>query len=77
MQRLNLSGEKCPMALLKTKRWVGQFETGESAELIISSNGDTRDITRYLAANGFQITQQSLADNLIILHIKTEKQDPC
>lgn len=55
MLQLDVSGDTCPLSLLKTKRWLKQQTSGELVELVVRDSNDSKDIWRYL-----QQTQQDI-----------------
>ncbi|MDV5172394.1 sulfurtransferase TusA family protein [Photobacterium rosenbergii] len=62
---LNLTTERCPMALLLAKRAVQTLNGGDKLEIHITDTGARQDIPRYLSNHGFFIdvrldTQQVL-----------------
>ena len=52
---LNLTTERCPMALLLAKRAVKSLAIGDTLEIHISDTGARQDIPRYLSNHGFFI----------------------
>ncbi|KLV06730.1 sulfurtransferase TusA family protein [Photobacterium ganghwense] len=68
---LNLTAERCPMALLLAKRAVQNLHSGESMEIHVTDTGARQDIPRYLSNHGFTIEVR--VDNHQVLEIIVTK----
>ncbi|MCW8331778.1 sulfurtransferase TusA family protein [Photobacterium sp. SDRW27] len=69
---LNLTSERCPMALLLAKRATRELGFGQYLRIHISDAGARQDIPRYLLNNGFNIEEQ--ADSQLELVITVTKR---
>ncbi|KLU99222.1 sulfurtransferase TusA family protein [Photobacterium aphoticum] len=56
---LDLTAERCPMALLLAKRATHALERGEHMEIHMTDAGARQDIPRYLTRHGFEIKVQA------------------
>ncbi|PSW09781.1 sulfurtransferase TusA family protein [Photobacterium sanctipauli] len=69
---LNLTTERCPMALLLAKRATKTLVVGQQIEIHITDTGARQDIPRYLINHGFNI--EVLADSHQALVINVTKR---
>lgn len=69
---LNLTTERCPMALLLAKRAAQSLNVGDKLEIHITDTGARQDIPRYLSNHGFIIDVQ--LDNRQVLEIIVTKR---
>lgn len=69
---LNLTAERCPMALLLAKRAANDLEPGEQMVILITDTGARQDIPRYLSTHGFTIDVQ--VNNHHVLEIIVTKR---
>lgn len=69
---LNLTTERCPMALLIAKRAVHALDVGDTLEIHITDTGARQDIPRYLSNHGFFIDVR--LDNQLVLEIIVTKR---
>lgn len=70
---LNLTSERCPMALLLAKRATKGLCFGQRLKIHLSDEGARQDIPRYLLNHGFNI--EELADcqqELVIIVTKRQ-----
>ncbi|MGF1683690.1 sulfurtransferase TusA family protein [Photobacterium minamisatsumaniensis] len=70
---LNLTAERCPMALLMAKRATKALSVGQQIEIHIADSGARQDIPRYLIANGFNIEVQADSHQVLVI-IVTKRQ---
>lgn len=59
IQSLNLTSERCPMALLLAKRASKDLSVGQILQIHISDPGGRQDIPRYLLNHGFNVEIQA------------------
>ncbi|AJR07693.1 putative SirA family protein [Photobacterium gaetbulicola Gung47] len=69
---LNLTTERCPMALLMAKRAVHALDVGDTLEIHVTDTGARQDIPRYLSNHGFFIDVR--LDNQQVLEIIVTKR---
>ncbi|MGF1727247.1 sulfurtransferase TusA family protein [Photobacterium nomapromontoriensis] len=69
---LNLTTERCPMALLLAKRAANELESCERLAIQITDTGARLDIPRYLSTHGFSIEVQE--DSPHVLEIIVTKR---
>ncbi|MGR5066393.1 sulfurtransferase TusA family protein [Photobacterium sp. DNB22_13_2] len=69
---LNLTTERCPMALLIAKRAVQALDVDDKLEIHITDTGARLDIPRYLSNHGFFIDVR--LDNQQVLEIIVTKR---
>lgn len=70
MLQLDVSGDTCPLSLLKTKRWLKQQTSGELVELVIRDSNDSKDIWRYLQQTQQDILQVRPAEGLVYYQLR-------
>ncbi|WP_338046946.1 sulfurtransferase TusA family protein [Photobacterium alginatilyticum] len=70
---LNLTSERCPMALLLAKRATKVLCCGQRLKIHISDQGARQDIPRYLLNHGFDIEQQAACPQELVI-IVTKRQ---
>ncbi|MGF1688263.1 sulfurtransferase TusA family protein [Photobacterium japonica] len=72
---LDLTAERCPMALLLAKRATHALKKGEKMEIHMTDAGARQDIPRYLSTQGMAI--EVLMDSHHVLAITVTKGDNC
>ena len=70
---LNLTTERCPMALLMAKRAAQKLNAGDRLEIHITDTGARQDIPRYLSNHGFFIDVR-LENQQVLEIIVTKRQ---
>ena len=70
MQRLDLTWQRCPLPLLKTKQALVSAEKGENVEVVTSDSGSLRDIPLYLKRTDHQLLKQWQEDDLFYFMIE-------
>ncbi|MDX1304431.1 sulfurtransferase TusA family protein [Photobacterium sp.] len=71
IQALNLTSERCPMALLLAKRASKSLRFGQVLRIHISDPGGRQDIPRYLLNHGFNVeVQADVYQELVIIVTK-------
>nr|WP_086941216.1 sulfurtransferase TusA family protein [Thaumasiovibrio occultus] len=65
-QTLDLRNERCPMALLKVKRWYAVQSFAASLEIYLSDSASVQDIEKYLHRLKYTTATQTLNSGLLI-----------
>ncbi|HLV77533.1 MAG TPA: sulfurtransferase TusA family protein [Marinobacter sp.] len=58
-RKLDASGLRCPMPLLKTKLELNAMAPGERIEVLATDAGSSRDIPAYIAMSSHRLVSQS------------------
>ena len=66
MHTLDLSGIKCPMPVLKTKKFLAQIESGEKVEIITTDPDSLKDLQDFFHKTGNHLKSQTQLSNKII-----------
>ncbi len=74
-QTLNLCEERCPMALLRAKRFCAHMQDGERASILVTDKQSLHDMVRYFQAHSFSV-QQEESDLISTLTVQKERQSP-
>ena len=72
MQTLDLTGQACPLPLLKTKQALISLQKGEILQVITSDPGSLRDIPLYLQRCQHQLLKQWQQDTCYYFQISVE-----
>ncbi|NLS13193.1 sulfurtransferase TusA family protein [Vibrio sp. SM6] len=67
LQHLDLRGERCPMALLRAKRFAAEFSSPQPWTLSVSDAASMQDIQRYFLHCGWQIQCQTQATDYLLM----------
>jgi len=70
MLQLDVSGDICPLSLLKTKRWLKQQQNGQLVELIVKDSQDSKDIWRYLQQTKQDVLEVKSAHGQIFYQLR-------
>ncbi|WP_261601916.1 sulfurtransferase TusA family protein [Photobacterium sp. TY1-4] len=70
---LDLTAERCPMALLLAKRATKALRYGQRMKIHLSDTGARQDIPRYLLNHGFTL-EELVADAQSLVIIVTRRQ---
>lgn len=72
---LNLCEERCPMSLLKAKRFCAHMQDGERASILVTDKQSLRDMVRYFQTHSFSV-QLEECDLISTLTVQKERQSP-
>ncbi|WP_036801012.1 MULTISPECIES: sulfurtransferase TusA family protein [Photobacterium] len=64
---LDLTAERCPMALLLAKRATRELHCGQRLEIYISDAGARQDIPRYLLNHGFNVEELTATSQQLVI----------
>lgn len=70
---LDLTSERCPMALLLAKRAAKGLSFDQGLQIHIADSGARQDIPRYLLNHGFNIEEQADSQQELVI-IVTKRQ---
>ncbi|WP_299021754.1 sulfurtransferase TusA family protein [uncultured Photobacterium sp.] len=70
---LDLTSERCPMALLLAKRATVDLRFGQRLRIHISDAGARQDIPRYLLNHGFNVEEQAVSQQELVITV-TKRQ---
>jgi selenium metabolism protein YedF len=62
MKTLDVTGKKCPMPLIETKKALMESEAGESLTIFIDSETSVKNVTHYLKDNNIPVTSRKNGD---------------
>jgi len=72
---LDLCEERCPMALLKAKRFCAQLQPGEAVSILVTDKHSLHDMLRYFETHSFSV-QRNESDRFSTLIVVRERQTP-
>ncbi|MBX9867479.1 MAG: sulfurtransferase TusA family protein [Burkholderiales bacterium] len=70
MQQLNLVGLKCPIPVLKTKKFLATLDSEQQVTITTDDPASEKDLQEFCRKTGNQLIQQFNQDNLIITIIQ-------
>lgn len=70
MQQLNLIGLKCPIPVLKTKKFLATLDSEQQVTITTDDPASEKDLQEFCRKTGNQLIQQFNQDNLIITIIQ-------
>ncbi|WP_413113925.1 sulfurtransferase TusA family protein [Thaumasiovibrio sp. DFM-14] len=74
IQILDLKSERCPMALLKVKRFVTTVASDHVIDVYLQDRASLADIQRYLKQQQYSVTMMPSPDPVVVLRIQKEKK---
>nr|WP_275112836.1 sulfurtransferase TusA family protein [Rhodoblastus sphagnicola] len=72
MKTLDLRGLKCPMPVLKTKKFLATMAPGEKVEVLCTDPMSLVDVPHLLRQTGDVLEAQSRADGVAVFVIRRE-----
>lgn len=70
MLELNLSGQNCPLPVLKTKKFLNDLDSGTEVMIITTDPASFLDLQEFCSKTGHGLLSQEKNDNQIITKIK-------
>ena len=70
MQQLNLVGLKCPIPVLKTKKFLATLDSEQQVTITTDDPASEKDLQEFCRKTGNLLIQQFNQDNLIITIIQ-------
>ena len=70
MQQLNLVGLKCPIPVLKTKKFLATLDSEQQVTITTDDPASEKDLQEFCRKTGNSLIQQFNQDNLIITIIQ-------
>lgn len=70
MQQLNLVGLKCPIPVLKTKKFLATLDSEQQVTITTDDPASEKDLQEFCRKTGNHLIQQFNQDNLIITIIQ-------
>ena len=70
MQQLDLVGLKCPIPVLKTKKFLATLDSEQQVTITTDDPASEKDLQEFCRKTGNQLIQQFNQDNLIITIIQ-------
>ena len=70
MQQLNLIGLKCPIPVLKTKKFLATLDSEQQVTITTDDPASEKDLQEFCRKTGNQLIQQFNQDNFIITIIQ-------
>jgi tRNA 2-thiouridine synthesizing protein A len=70
MQQLNLVGLKCPIPVLKTKKFLATLDSEQQVTVTTDDPASEKDLQEFCRKTGNHLIQQFNQDNLIITIIQ-------
>jgi len=70
MQQLNLVGLKCPIPVLKTKKFLATLDSEQQVRITTDDPASEKDLQEFCRKTGNHLIQQFNQDNLIITIIQ-------
>ncbi|ASN03906.1 sulfurtransferase TusA family protein [Virgibacillus necropolis] len=67
---LNAKGLACPMPIVKTKKAIGEINSGEVLEVHATDQGAKSDLTAWAKSGGHQLLKDTEEDNVLKFWIK-------
>ncbi len=67
---LDAKGLACPMPIVKTKKAMGEIESGEILEVQATDAGAKADLTAWTESTGHELLDSSEADGVFTFYIK-------
>jgi len=67
---LDAKGLACPMPIVKTKKAIGEIESGEVLEVHATDKGAKSDISAWVQSGGHELLEQTEEDDVLKFWIK-------
>ncbi len=70
--RLDLTGLRCPIPILKTKKAMRELQKGDVVEIIANDPGSQEDFVAFCDVSGHQLKEQSERNGMfrfVIVHM--------
>lgn len=67
---LDAKGLACPMPIVKTKKAIGEIESGEVLEVHATDKGAKSDISAWVKSGGHELLEQTEEDDVLKFWIK-------
>ena len=69
-KKLDYTGLKCPMPVLKTKKELKGMTSGQILELIVDDKGALKDVPALLGKTGDELLETTETDDQVVFLIK-------
>lgn len=69
-RKLDVSGLKCPMPILRTKKALAEMASGEILEILATDPATKDDLAAFARQTGHQLLQQIEAESCLIFYLK-------
>lgn len=67
---LDATGMACPMPVVKTKKAIGEINSGETLEVHATDSGAKSDLTAWAKSGGHELVSQTEEDGILKFWIK-------
>ncbi|MCJ8007724.1 sulfurtransferase TusA family protein [Lederbergia wuyishanensis] len=67
---LDAKGLACPMPIVRTKKAIGELESGQILEVLTTDKGSKADITAWVGSQGHELVNMTEDDGIFTFYIK-------
>ncbi|SEQ08165.1 sulfurtransferase TusA family protein [Piscibacillus halophilus] len=67
---LDAKGLACPMPIVKTKKAIGDIESGQILEVVATDAGAKSDLTAWCKSSGHELVDMNEDDGVFTFYIK-------
>jgi tRNA 2-thiouridine synthesizing protein A len=67
---LDAKGLACPMPIVKTKKAIGELETGQILEVLATDKGAKSDLTAWVSSTGHELVDMKEEAGVFTFYIK-------